>query len=239
MADKVQGQWSPIAGTVLAAVGSLYLLWSTGGDDFPEEKAIAQYPNSDSSRRSRSSERCSSQGLRPARAHTPNQDSAGDALGICSESPSGIGLNPTITRSGPDHDHQNDSSQGSQAGPPTAGRHRVRKLLTAAGNKLGDAAHEKLDPDHDRKDNETNKFPEVPGEMFRNPDLEQISRTFSRLREERASSTYSASIMSTPGIESPPATHDSPRPDTSLALLPKRRATLKVPKEVHRKSESH
>jgi hypothetical protein len=223
----------------LAALGSLYLLWSTGGDDALEEKPAARYANSDSSRRSRSSERRSSPGFRPAIAYMPNQDAAGDALGMRSESPGRTGLNPTITRSGPDHDHQNDSLQDPQAGPPTAGRHRVRKLLTAAGNKLGDAAHEKLDPNHDRKDDETNKFPEVPGESLRNPDLEQISRTFSRLREERASSTYSASIISTPGIESPPPTHDSPRLETSPVRRPKRRDTLEVPKEAHRRSESH
>jgi hypothetical protein len=222
---------------VLAALGSLYLLWSTSGDDAPEEKPTVRYGTSDSSRRSRSSERRSFSGPRPVVAYTPTWDAAGNALGIRSESPNEIEL--TITHHGSVHDHQDDSSQDPQADQFTAGRHRVRKWLTAAGNKLGDAAHEKLDPDHNRKNEETHKFPEVPGEILRNPDLEQISRTYSRLREERASSTYSASIRSAPGIESPPPTHDSPRPETSPARQPKRRDTLEVPKEVHRRSESH
>jgi hypothetical protein len=174
-------------------------------------------------------------------AYTPSRNAAGNALGIRSESPNEIELIPTFIHSGSsDHDPQEDSSHDPQADQPTAGRHRVRRWLTAAGNKLGDAAHEKLDPDHDRKNEETHKFPEVPGEILRNPDLEQISQTYSRLREERASSTHSArSIMSTPAIESPPPIHDSLRPETSPARRPKRRDTLEVPKEVHRRSESH
>jgi hypothetical protein len=210
----------------LAALGSLYLLWSTSGNDSPDEKPTTQYGNSDSSRRSRSSEH------RPAIIYTTGRDAAGNALGIRSES-------PEITHPGSDY-HQDDGPQDPPADQPTAGRHRIRRFLTAAGNRLGDVAHEKLDPDHDRKNDETDKFPEVPGENLRNPDLEHISRTFSRLREERANSTYSASVVSTPGLESPPPpSHDSSRPETSPARRPKRRDTLEVPKEVHRRSESH
>jgi hypothetical protein len=234
-----QGQWSPIAGTVLAAIGSLYLLWSTSGDDTSkdEEKPTTRHADSGSLGRSRSSERHSSLGHSPAMAYSPKRDAADNALRIRSESPNEISQIPTLTH--PESDDQDDSSQDPQADQPTAGRHRVRKWLTTAGNKLGDAAHEKLDPDHDRKDDEMHKFPELPGEILRNPDLEQISRTYSRLREENANSTYSASIMSTPGIESPPPTHDSPRLHTSPSRQPKRRDTLEVPKEAHRRSESH
>jgi hypothetical protein len=159
---------------------------------------------------------------------TPDRDAEGNALGIRSESPNEISLIAPVTHPGSDH-HQDSGPQDPQTNQPTAGRHRIRNFLTAAGNKLGDVAHEKLDPDHDRKNEETDKFPEVPGENLRNPDLEHISRTYSRLREERASSTYSASIMSNPGLESPPPTHDSSRPEASPTRRPKRRDTLEVP----------
>jgi hypothetical protein len=39
--------------------------------------------------------------------------------------------------------------------------------MTTASNKLGDAVYEKLDPDHERGDDETHKYPEVPGKILR------------------------------------------------------------------------
>lgn len=86
------------------------------------------------------------------------------------------------------------------------------------------------------------RFPEVPGEILRNPALERISVQYSRLREDRAASEYAASVASMSGIEgssTPPPTHDSPRPETSPSRRPKRRATLEVPSpaeaHVHRR----
>ncbi|KAF1831297.1 hypothetical protein BDW02DRAFT_582165 [Decorospora gaudefroyi] len=238
------GQWSPIAGTCLAALGSLYILWSTSGDDAHMAKQTAQFENSDSSRRSRSSERNLSPGPPPAMKYTQRGNRTGNALGIRCESPNEIELIPTITHPESNHDHEGKNSQDHQEILPTAGRHIVRKWLTAAANRLGDAAHERLDHDHDRSGGAMRGFPEIPGENLRNPNLEQVSRTYSQRREERASSTCSASIMSTSGIEgnSPrPSSHESPRLDTSPTGRPNRRDTLEVPKEVHarRRSESH
>ncbi|KAF1936409.1 hypothetical protein EJ02DRAFT_359169 [Clathrospora elynae] len=244
------GQWSPIAGTLLAALGSLYLLWSTGGEDTPKEDRRTRYGNSDSSHLSRSSERQASPGLPSTMQYEPGRDLASNPSGIRSESPYEIALIPTITHPGSEQDQPRDSSQDRRdrtsqdhlEEQPTAGRHVVRKWLTSAANYMGDAAHNKLDPEAHHNDEATHGFPEVPGEVLRNPDLEHISRTFSQLRRDRANSSYSASIISSLGIEgtpSPPPTHDSPRPETSPARKPKRRDTLEVPKEVHGRSESH
>lgn len=169
----------------------------------------------------------------------------GNGLGIRSESPNDVALIPTIThpvseREYVDENSQNDRHGDHQPGLPTAGRHKVRKWLTSAGNYLGDTVHEKLDPSSHSTNEDMHRFPELPGEVLRNPDLDRISRTYSRLREERAGSTYSASIRS--GIEgnaSPPPVHDVPRRESSPVQPPKRRATLEVPKETHGRSEPH
>ncbi|KAI4677635.1 uncharacterized protein J4E84_008953 [Alternaria hordeiaustralica] len=240
------GQWSPIAGTILAALGSLYILWSTGGDEAPQEKHVDHCENSGSSRPSRSSERRPSP-RPPSSTYFSPKGTTENGLGIRSESPNAIELIPTITHPGSEHPQPSPSShddqqENTQADQPTAGRNVVRKWLTSAGNYLGDAAHEKLDTDHVGNDEDTHRFPEVPGEILRNPDLERISRTYSKLREERENSVYAASIASTSGIEgstSPPPIQDSPRPDISPVCRPERRATLEVPKEAHRRSESH
>ncbi|RAR12281.1 hypothetical protein DDE83_004169 [Stemphylium lycopersici] len=246
------GQWSPIAGTIMAALGSLYILWSSSDEDDPPEKRPVQRGHTNSSVHSQSSNQWPSQ----RSAHSPDRwprnynmegASQSNALGIRSESPNDIALIPTITHTRSDINHFEDISQGTrqddhQDDQPTAGRHKVRRWLTAAGDYLGDAAHEKLDLEHKHNENEVRAFPEVPGEGLRNPALESTSKTYERMREARASSTYSPSIRSTSDIggkSSPPPVNESPRPETSPIRPPKRRATLEVPKEVHRRSESH
>lgn len=118
----------------------------------------------------------------------------------------------------------------------TAGRRRVRRLITKAGIKLGNAAHQKLDTS-DYKDQKAHKYPEVPAEDFRNPALERVSTQYTELREQnsRADSNYTPSIVSTSGIEatSPPLAHGSPPLESSPALPPARQDTLKVPTQAH------
>jgi len=175
----------------------------------------------------------------------PNGNMGDNGLHIRSESPNDIALIPTITHPVSERDYPDDASQDDRHdehrnGLPTAGRHKVRKWLTSAGNYLGDTVHEKLDPSSHSNNEDMHRFPELPGEVFRNPDLDRISRTYSKLREERAVSTYSVSIRS--GIEgstSPPPVHDLSRQETSPVQPPKRRATLEVPKETHGRSEPH
>lgn len=125
---------------------------------------------------------------------------------------------------------------------PTAGRRLIRGWFTSAANYLGNAAHQKLDAS-DYKDKKAHGFPEVPGEPLRNAALERISKQYSELREQRALSNYSPSIISTPGVEgrtSPPP-QESPLPEPSPSLRPARRATLEVPApaHTHRRGDSH
>lgn len=212
----------------------MYLLWAANGETDDKKKSVPRDNNSTSSRQSRSSERRTSRGQLSAIDYTMNRNLEDNALRIRSPSPNDFGLTLTITH--PDHGNKyHESDVDDTHDQPTAGRHRVRKFLTSAGNKLGNAAHNKLDAS-DYSDENAHRFPEVPGESLRNPALAETSRTYSRLREERASSMYTASIASISAIESnstPPPTHDSPRPDASPTRLPKRRDTLEVPKPVH------
>lgn len=238
------GQWSSIAGTALAALGSLYLLWSTG-DEVATEKPRPHYANSAASHRGPSSERQRS----PARLSNfefpISQNPAENGLGIRSTSPNAMARIPTITQPDLDQDHSFNRRESGE-GQPTAGRNTVRKWLNSAADYLGNAAHDKFDVS-DYKNEKARGFPEVPGEVLRNPALERISTQYSRLREEnsRAGSTYAPSIASTSGIEGsstpPPPLHESPRPETSPARKPKRRDTLEVPAQVHghRRSESN
>ncbi|KAF1851414.1 uncharacterized protein K460DRAFT_271768 [Cucurbitaria berberidis CBS 394.84] len=234
------GQWSPLAGTVLAALGSLYLIWA--GDENITKQSRAQQTNQDSSHHSYSNERNISPSPPSDLEHSPSRSSRDNALGIRCASPHDFGLIPIITQ--PDlEQHQDIDAAHIHQSEPTAGRNKVRKWLTSAANYMGNAAHEKLDLSNDK---EIHRFPEVPGEGLRNPEFERISTQYSRLREEnsRVGSSYAASVASTPGIggsSTPPPPQESPRPETSPARKPARRNTLEVPKpaHLHRKTESH
>jgi len=235
------GQWSPISGTLLAALGSLYLLWYSDGKNDFTEKPSPRYDNPSPLRRSHSSERQISPSRQPNTDNTAGRYIGENALGIRSPSPNEIGLIPTITHPESEIDHREHVSQKSR-GLPTAGRQRIRRWFTAAGDSWANAAHQKLDVS-DYNDAKAHRFPEVPGEILRNPDLERTSRQYSQLREERASSTYAASIISTPGLDSvatPPPILESPRLETSPIQQPKRRDTLEVPAptHTHRRNES-
>ncbi|CAO2658005.1 Nn.00g072650.m01.CDS01 [Neocucurbitaria sp. VM-36] len=229
------GQWSPLAGTCLATMGSLYLLWA-GGEDVTE-RSRTQYTNSEASRRSHSNERDLSPSRSSVLEQSPNRSD------IRSASPHDIGLIPTIT--GPDLEHQQSDDARSCQSEPTAGRNKVRKWFTSAANYMGNAAHEKLDVSG-YNDEKAHRFPEIPGEDLRNPALERVSTQYSQLRKKnsRAGSTYASSIASTSGAEGSPtskALQGSPRPESSPTRVPARRATLEVPTpaHTHRRSESH
>ncbi|KAF2033207.1 hypothetical protein EK21DRAFT_98485 [Setomelanomma holmii] len=237
------GQWAPIAGTVLAALGSLYLLWFNEEDPI-DEKRGAQHPPSSYSPNAADSDHNVSQ-HRISNVHRPSRfDNDMLGLGIRSASPNDMRLIPTITHPDIDQAAAEESHPPEIEDQPTAGRNRVRKWFTTAGRYLGDAAHQKLDVS-DFNDQRAHRFPEVPGEPLRNPALERISRQYSELREQnsRAESTYAASVVSTSGLEggSTPPPPASSRPDTSPARKPRRRDTLEVPipVHIHRRADSH
>ncbi|KAF2820648.1 hypothetical protein CC86DRAFT_304548 [Ophiobolus disseminans] len=241
------GQWAPIAGTVLAALGSLYLLWFKEDETLKEKPDIRQ-PSSDHGRYGARGDRTPSPGHDMPRFSATGSERNILGLGIRSTSPHDMSLIPTITQPNVDqesthgmHRQEHDEEEEEE---PTAGRPRVRQWLTKAANYMGNAVHQKLDVS-DYNDQQAHRFPEIPGETLRNPALQRVSRQYSELREQnsRAESTYAPSIISTPGLEggSTPPAHLSPRPETSPSRRPRRRDTLEVPTPVHihRRTESH
>lgn len=227
------GQWSPIAGTLVAALGSLYLLLASDEDSGVTEKSRLKDEESCPRPQSANNERRPSPTLLSVNLGRVSRE---NALGIRSPSPNEIGRIPIITHPESVNEHHEHAPEPRQnENLPTAGRQRVRRWLNAAGDYWADAAHEKLDVS-DFNDPKAHRFPEIPGEILRNPLLEQTSRDYTQRREDRANSTYAASITSTPGLEqvnTPPQTHEIPRPETSPSRKPKRQATLEVPRPAH------
>lgn len=226
----------------MAGLGSLYLLWSSDDKSDFTEKVGPRYDRPSPTRRSHSSERQISPNRIPNTENIAGRYFGENALGIRSASPHEIGLIPTITHPESESAYREHAPQKHEE-LPTAGRQRVRRWLTAAGDSWANAAHQKLDVS-DYNDAKAHRFPEVPGEGLRNPYLERTSEQYRQLREERASSTYAASIVSTPGLDNvttpPPAILESPRLETSPTQKPKRRDTLEVPSpaHTHRRNES-
>jgi hypothetical protein len=199
----------------------LYLLWSTADDsDTLSKKHGEEYAQSGSSLRGRSSERDLSPGNLSAMHHAPSNSRSSNALGIWSDSPRNHELVPTITHpeaetvSHEANSRDRRSTSDQQDDQPTAGRHAVRKFLTSVGNRLGDVAHERLDT-QGQSSEQTQGYPETPGENLRNPDLEDTKRAYSE------------------GRSSPSPSQGSPFPEISPSRVPKRRDTLEIPKEVH------
>jgi hypothetical protein len=153
-----------------------------------------------------------------------------------------LGLIPTITQPHVRRSTTNRTMQHDIEEEPTAGRPKVRQWFEKAANHLGNAAHQRLDVS-DYRDQAAHRYPEVPGEIFRNPNLGRIDIQYSQMREHsRAESNYAISIASTSGLEGSSASpHPSPRLETSPSPITKRRDTLDVPSPVHihRRMGSH
>ncbi|KAH3977655.1 hypothetical protein HBH70_106560 [Parastagonospora nodorum] len=237
------GQWAPIAGTVIAALGSLYLLWYKGEKDLQEEHTTLPH-TSDYLQHGSGSDREMSPSRFPDEPRSPGAVSEGLGLGIRTTTSNDIGRIPTITEPAVERSATAGTQHRNGEDDPSAGRPRVRQWFTSAANYLGNAAHHKLDVS-DYKDQKAHAFPEIPGEPLRNAAIGRISEQYTVLRAERsrAESTYAPSIASNSGLEggSTPPTHASPRPDISPSRKPKRKNTLEVPTPVHihRRTESH
>jgi hypothetical protein len=216
---------------VLAALGSLHLLWYKKGKA-DEEKEAVQHPPSENPQHETDSERNPSPAFDPEMNRPPCRCSERHGLGITPSDD--LGLIPTITMPSTERAPTTRTVQHESNDEPTAGRARVRDLFTKAANKLGNAAHQKLDVS-DYKDREAHRFPEVPGEKLRNRDFERIDKQYSQMREtSRAESAYAASIASASGLEGGSnSPHPSPRPEHSPSSAPQRRDTLEVPTPVH------
>lgn len=213
------GQWGPIAGTVLAALGSLYVLIMTGGEDEKGDMHIAP-------------ECTCGNHLRPIL--TIEQDSDG--------SPSQISFddNSTDIANRPSHDTDHTHAHSHRSVDPGR-RRRVAEMLQKAGDKLGSAAHNKYDANAYNA-SAAREFPEIPGEAQRNPELNELKRQYSLrrdvvLREENSRAASPAATASTfPEFDgSPSASPVLGREEFSESpeRMPTRSDTLEIPSPTH------
>lgn len=211
------GQWGPIAGTVLAALGSLYVLLMTVEEE-ATETAHAECT-------------CGNH-LRPV--VTIEQDSDGSHSQTSRDDSTDFHLRRSHDTGLTDH------TNGRRSHDP-ARRRRVAEMLQKAGDKLGSAAHNKYDATAYNA-SAAREFPEIPGEAQRNPELEELKRQYSIrrdvvLREENSRATSPAATASTfPEFDNSPATSPvlgqgafSESPERMVT----RRDTLEVPSPTH------
>lgn len=220
----VVGQWAPIAGTVLAALGSLYLLLA--GKTAPEKMDPTASPptplgHCNCAHHPFGDERVGSLHLHPSKSpEVRNADEDQSGLGITFSQDSRV-----MTR------RQTDNGTS---------RRKVAEALTKVGNKLGTAAHNKFDTSEFKRGKARN-FPMIPAEMERNPNLPRIREAYDPPRDSRGNATPELrskrsrtgsfnSAISDIVIGSPSSPGGTPLvPSMSSPTTAPRRNTLEVP----------
>ncbi|KAI0385173.1 hypothetical protein F5Y04DRAFT_206823 [Hypomontagnella monticulosa] len=206
------GQWAPIVGTILAALGSLYVLLAVdleaGKEDAiqrsPTYHCNCSHHHSDHARSLNSrNEPGAGTSIRNVDESThdnttpfPGQSSLGGSPAM-REVSNGLFVDPSHAIAIPDEAHFRSSSSHSggessaeimstderQPVADLGGRRRVAKTLTAIGNYFGTASRDQFDYS-EFKHGKALDFPEVPAEEQRNPDLRQIREVYNQPRDE-------------------------------------------------------
>ncbi|OTB01823.1 hypothetical protein M426DRAFT_74983 [Hypoxylon sp. CI-4A] len=197
------GQWAPIVGTALAALGSVYVLLVA---EMKVEEAESYLEASDQRHCN-----CSHHHFDHGKHSNPYAESDSDyprgsteLQGIHSVTPDSLYLNPTTSPPtegpnglfvGPSHhrpasnsaDIQSSSSNSErehstdiadqQATHDIGNRRKIRKMLWRFSDYLGTAAQDRFD-DSEFRQGKALDFPEVPAEELRNPDLHHIRKVY-------------------------------------------------------------
>ncbi|KAK8032727.1 hypothetical protein PG990_002461 [Apiospora arundinis] len=189
------GQWAPIVGTVLAALGSLYVLGMNPRINTPADpsssNASVHYPNS------------SQHGLNhhPSTprhdvahvVHVPPRDSGdlGDPRNIIHESPvqhtadspEMVSIRRLTSPSPASPDlHRNMSNGSEDVRPDAGGRRKMARMIGGLGRYMGTPAPDLFD-DSEFKHGKALDFPEIPGEAERNADLVQVRLQYNPPRD--------------------------------------------------------
>ncbi|KAI0138131.1 hypothetical protein F4776DRAFT_79976 [Hypoxylon sp. NC0597] len=205
------GQWAPVVGTGLAALGSLYVLVAVNflAEEEANSKGTAHHCNC--SHHHFGSERNLSPrslpDLRSLRGPINAETAHGGTYGSPERVPMGSPLmrdggNALLARSShsvtaPNAAYVRSSSSisrretstdiaSSANRPPmndVGGRLKVARVLLTIGNYFGTAARDRFD-DYDFTHGKAIDFPEIPAEEQRNPDLPQIREVYNQHREE-------------------------------------------------------
>jgi hypothetical protein len=261
------GQWAPIVGTVLAVIGSLYILLAADLEVVTVE-ANHDGPGHDSNPSIEGvglGLTLSHSGIHPPDDHVSRSLSNGER-GTSEK------IGPTISHHSPAPGHLK-RSWTIDAG--TGKRREVAKMLTSVGNYLGTARRGTFDYS-EFQHGEAQDFPEIPGEEHRNRALRQIREQYNQYRNadgditprpaSRVSFTGSATSGTgrrassmTPRESSPFPSPTAIRKPQAISLLyerssfelqdpplsagstagrRQRRDTLEVPSPVHHRSAS-
>lgn len=198
------GQWAPIVGTVLAALGSLYVLGM-----HPQSSKSASSSSSNGSIHSQNSpqhglntqpstpEHIELQTYPPPR-HSGDFGDMGSRHNIIHESPmqqhatnspetvaTRQMTSPTNPASSPDLERNptNDSDADADVRSDAGGRRKMARMIKNMGRYMGTPAPDLFD-DSEFKRGRAQDFPEIPGEATRNPDLGQIRQQYNPPRDD-------------------------------------------------------
>lgn len=248
----------PIVGTGFAALGSLYVLGAKGGvaprNPVQPRPSLHIQPGTDSSPSIRDGRNSGSDSFESS----PQEPSALMATSTASQE-----MEPESSRPSQSQSHQLERSSTSSTAD--AGRRNVAKAFNAIGRKLGTAPPNLFD-DSEFKSGNAGDFPEIPGELNRNPTLPQIREQYNlprdsdghvtpALRGRSRSRSFNGSVASDIGMERSPSgcRVPSPQPNIRASLdiqnqpsspgspgsrLAVRRDTLEVPSPSHGRSNS-
>ncbi|KAF1923709.1 uncharacterized protein M421DRAFT_104303 [Didymella exigua CBS 183.55] len=225
------GQWSPIAGTLMAALGSLYIVWATDGEIIVYDKPKA--PRSVSSQ-SNHSERPQTRGRSSTQQYSPTRTTPGtETFPRLSSDLDALQISITGASRAPSPDEHIETVRtrtDTAKSDFNAGRGKVRNWFEKASVYMSDAAHRSLDvADYDNP--KARRYPWIPGEELKNKHIHRTSTSYAEKR--RAASEYALSIASArePSPSPPPDTSPRLESDTDAITIvaPRRRSTLEVP----------
>ncbi|KAI9685485.1 MAG: hypothetical protein M1820_010782 [Bogoriella megaspora] len=207
------GQWAPIVGTALAAVGSLYLLLATSPDPTrPGARRLSmtvpmhhcncshhhldheghptgfspEINDSPSSRDTRSLNGAYTEGPTPKATGIPEMQQINTRLSTSSHPPSPGDLTTTPTY--PDSTAEAHPHLERLHTIDVGSRRKVAKTLTRIGNFFG-TAPEDWNNDSEFKQGRSADFPEIPGEEHRNRNLPQIRQQYNPRRDSQGHAT--------------------------------------------------
>ncbi|KAK0124721.1 hypothetical protein ONS96_008604 [Cadophora gregata f. sp. sojae] len=212
------GQWAPLVGSGLAALGSLYLLLSSDQPELDERgKAIVHHCNCSNHHSSISSP--SSPPLSPPAIRRSSSKDGRRSLEEVEIVPSTSG--PAVRT----------QTKRSWTQTDAGNRRKVANVLTNIGNYIGTAAQDRFD-DSEFKHGKAVDYPELPGETYRNPGLGLIRREYNQPRDDTRPSRapsfisisgYEGSIRGVSPQPQSPRSPSSQRPHAST--MPSRAST--------------
>ncbi|KAH7409750.1 hypothetical protein BKA64DRAFT_570896 [Cadophora sp. MPI-SDFR-AT-0126] len=214
------GQWAPLVGSGLAALGSLYLLLSSDQPESDEKgKAVVHHCNCSTHHTSSNASPSFTPLATPAIRRSSSKDGRRSLEEIeIAPSTSGPAVRTQTKRSWTQSDAGN--------------RRKVANVLTSIGNYIGTAAQDRFD-DSEFKHGKAVDYPELPGENYRNPGLGLIRREYNQPRDDTRPSRapsfisiggYEGSVRGvSPQPQSPRSPSTSQRPHVST--MPPRAST--------------